>query len=134
MPMEHAGFFNYLAVGWIFKKMLKALRGELTQMDLYTLGPRDQAKNNAERFQRLWEDEQTEAKDRKVDPSLVRVVWKFVKTRWWVAASLLMASVALQFVGPVSPHIFEWIFRHFIRKMLSLFIRILKFIDQNKPI
>jgi hypothetical protein len=77
--------------------MMKAYRTGLTADDLFDMPEREQAKANAERMQRIWEEEQ-KGTDR---PSLARCVWVFSRTRVVLACIMLTLSTMFQFLGPV---------------------------------
>ena len=107
MPVETpgSGCCQYLSVHWMNSVMVKAYRNGLSSKDLYELSGRDEGHFNAERFQRIWEEEVRESKSGKNGlrkPSLAKCVWKFAKTRLILSSILIMCSIVLQFVGPVS--------------------------------
>ena len=107
LPVETpgSGCCRYLTVDWINKVMVKAYKSNLSSNDLYELSDRDEACFNAERFQRLWEEEVNEAKANKNgarQPSLSKCVWKFARTRMILSAILITLSVVLQFIAPVN--------------------------------
>ena len=78
--------------------------------DIPSLSSEDDARINAERFAKLYEEEVQRCKtininkdsDNKVKPSLAKVAWRFGKTRFIVALVLVMLSMVFQFLGPVS--------------------------------
>ena len=76
--------------------MVKANKVGLTKADVFTLADSDKAKTNAERLQRIWEEL---PEDRR---TMSRAVWIFARTRILVALLLMMVSLILQFIGPVS--------------------------------
>ena len=101
--------------------MWKAYKGTFGMKDLYTLPLRDQvnvnvikcyinlilkfkfqAKFNAERLQRIWEDEQSQAEETGRKPSFPKAVLIFAKTRVILASAFMMLSIVFQFLGPVS--------------------------------
>ena len=81
----------------------------LSNSDVLEIGDRDDAKINAERFQRLWEQEIENCKaanlkkvgEEKIRPSLTNVVWRFARTRLIVCFILIIFSMLLQFIVPV---------------------------------
>ena len=84
--------------------MVKAYRNGLSFKDLYELSSRDEGHFNAERFQRIWEEEIREnqsSKNGQTKPSLAKCVWKFARTRLILSSILIMFSIVLQFIGPV---------------------------------
>ena len=126
LPVNHVGLINYLTVGWLSKVMWKAMKVSsfpflsswldylkfktgLTNEDILPLSGEDDARRNAERMQRIWDEEVLAAKltrknnsDDEAKPSLSRVVWRFGRTRFLIAICLVFISEILQFVGPVS--------------------------------
>ena len=85
--------------------MVKAYRSGLSSKDLFQLSNRDEGYHNAERFQRIWEEELHEAKSDKNGPrppSLAKCVWKFSRTRLILSSIFIMISIVLQFIAPVS--------------------------------
>ena len=106
MPVETtgSGCCRYLTVDWINTVMVKAYRTGLNSKDLFQLSNKDEAHFNAERFQRIWEEEVNDAKSCKnglKQPSLARCVWKFSRTRLILSSVFIMLSIILQFVAPV---------------------------------
>ena len=95
-----------LTVSWMNRTMIKAYRSGLSKMDLYALPDRDQGRTNAERLQRIWNDEQETAREQGRPASLAKAVVKFIKTRFILSCVLIMVSVILQFMGPVRNHSF----------------------------
>ena len=84
--------------------MIKAYRNGLSPKDLFQLSTRDEGYFNAERFQRIWEEELQEAKSCKNgprQPSLAKCVWKFARTRLILSSIFIMLSIVLQFIAPV---------------------------------
>ena len=80
----------------------------LTSADILPLSSEDDARRNAERMQRLWDEEVAACKLASTDtarPSLSRVVWRFGKTRFLVALCLVFFSMIFQFIGPVRKQI-----------------------------
>ena len=71
-----------------------------------------QAKLNAERLQRLWEEEQKSAAAAGRKPSLVRSVLSFCRTRIFFAAIFLIISVVVQFLAPVTSLLLLYSFCH----------------------
>ena len=118
LPVETpgSGCCQYLSVHWMNSVMVKAYRNGLSSKDLYELSGRDEGHFNAERFQRIWEEEVSESQSGKNaprKPSLAKCVWKFAKTRLILSSILIMCSIVLQFVGPVSIYwypFFVWTF------------------------
>ena len=113
LPVETAGSgcCRYLTVDWINSIMVKAYRTGLSSKDLFQLSNRDEGYFNAERFQRIWEEEVHEAKYGKNgprQPSLAKCVWKFSRTRLILSSTFIMISIVLQFIAPVRN--FEYIF------------------------
>ena len=105
METAGSGCCQYLSVHWMNSVMVKAYRNGLSSKDLYELSGRDEGHFNAERFQRIWEEEVRESQSGKNaprKPSLAKCVWKFAKTRLILSSILIMCSIVLQFVGPVS--------------------------------
>ena len=106
LPVETAGSgcCRYLTVDWINSIMIKAYRNGLSPKDLFQLSTRDEGYFNAERFQRIWEEELKEAKSCKNgprQPSLAKCVWKFARTRLILSSIFIMLSIVLQFIAPV---------------------------------
>ena len=106
MPVETAGSgcCRYLTVDWINSIMVKAYRNGLSPRDLFQLSSRDEGCFNAERFQRIWEEELKEAKTCKNgprQPSLAKCIWKFSRTRLILSSIFIMLSIVLQFIAPV---------------------------------
>ena len=106
LPVETAGSgcCRYLTVDWINSIMVKAYRNGLSAKDLFQLSNRDEGYFNAERFQRIWEEEVREAKSSKNgprQPSLAKCVWKFSRTRLILSSIFIMLSIVLQFIAPV---------------------------------
>jgi hypothetical protein len=84
--------------------MVKAYRTGLDTKDIFQLSNRDEGYFNAERFQRIWEEEVQEAKSCKNGPrkpSLAKCVWKFSRTRLILSSIFIMLSIVLQFIAPV---------------------------------
>ena len=100
MPLHTSGFFSYLTIGWLTQLMIKSYRTGLTKLDLHTIPEGDQARDNAERLQRFWDEELTLTGGE--NPSFGRAVWRFARTRFIVAVTLLVISTLAQFLGPVS--------------------------------
>ena len=93
----------------------------LLPTDLYKTDEPEDAMKNAERFERLWEEEKYKCKQlngtrdlqlEPVRPSLSRVAWQFGKTRFLIALILVVLSMFLQFVGPVANYFYH--FEHLI--------------------
>merc|ERR1719361_2322507 len=104
LPVETpgSGCCQYLSVHWMNSVMVKAYRNGLSSKDLYELSGRDEGHFNAERFQRIWEEEVRESQSGKNgirNPSLAKCVWKFARTRLILSSILIMFSIVLQFVG-----------------------------------
>ena len=99
LPLDHVGCFSFTFDTWMTSTMVKANKVGLTKADLFTLADSDKAKTNAERLQRIWEELPEERR------TMSRAVWMFARTRIVVALLLMMLSLILQFLGPVSNHI-----------------------------
>ena len=107
LPVETAGSgcCRYLTVDWINSIMVKAYRNGLSPRDLFQLSSRDEGCFNAERLQRIWEEELKDAKTCKNgprQPSLAKCIWKFSRTRLILSSIFIMLSIVLQFIAPVS--------------------------------
>ena len=107
LPVETkgSGCCRYLTVDWINTVMVKAYRTGLDSKDLFQLSNRDEGYFNAERFQRIWEEEVQESKSCKNgprQPSLAKCVWKFSRTRLIISSIFIMLSIVLQFIAPVN--------------------------------
>merc|ERR1711892_311954 len=109
LPLNDIGCVNYLTVGWITRTMWKAFRVGLLPSDIYETDEPEDAMKNAQRFERLWEEEKdkckrlSETRDLKsepVKPSLSRVAWQFAQTRFLIAFFLVILSMFFQFAGP----------------------------------
>lgn len=98
--MEHAGCCSFLCISWLTSSMVKAFRTGLSKLDLFTLPTRDQARENAERLERIWRAELKEKEEG--EASLARCIWRFGRTRFLFAVALLVVSITMQFLGPVS--------------------------------
>ncbi len=81
--------------------MLKAFRGGLSRLDLLPVSEEDSARRNAERLQRLWEEEVEAAGRNRRKPNFGRAVFKFARTRFFISALFMMIASFLQFLGPV---------------------------------
>ena len=79
--------------------MLKAYRSGLSRLDIFTLPTIDQARENAERLERIWREE---LENKKENASLPRAIFRFGRTRILLAICLFVVSSVLQFLGPVS--------------------------------
>jgi hypothetical protein len=101
LPLEQIGCLSYISISWLTAIMVKAFRTGLSRLDLPRLSVRDQAITNAARLERLWKSECEEAKAKGRSPSLATAVWKFIRTRFFIAAFLLLVSIVMQFFGPV---------------------------------
>ena len=129
MPVETAGSgcCRYLTVDWINSIMVKAYRNGLSPRDLFQLSSRDEGCFNAERFQRIWEEEIKEAKTCKNGlrpPSLAKCIWKFSRTRLILSSIFIMLSIVLQFIAPVSKFLIlyynQW-WSYTCRDMIKIF-------------
>ena len=100
-PLEKSGCFNYFTVGWITGIMLKAFRSGLGYSDLFRLPTLDQSKESAARLQRLWEEEQENAKKMNGQPSFAKACAKFCQTRVIISSIFFSCCVVLQFLSPV---------------------------------
>ena len=90
--------------------MFPCVQSGLTSADILPLSSEDDARRNAERMQRLWDEEVAACKLVTTDtarPSLSRVVWRFGKTRFLVALCLVFFSMIFQFIGPVRKQIWD---------------------------
>ena len=72
---------------------------------------------NAERFERLWEEEKDKSrqlnanrdpKSEPIKPSLSKVAWTFGKTRFIISLTLVVLSMFFQFAGPVEEFSYSW--------------------------
>ena len=98
LPLDHVGCFSFTFDSWMTSTMVKANKVGLTKADVFTLADSDKAKTNAERLQRIWEELPEDSR------TMSRAVWIFARTRIVVALLLMMLSLILQFLGPVSNH------------------------------
>lgn len=104
--MEKVGCWSYLTLSWYTGTMWKAFRTGLSRLDLLEVAERDQAHVTAQRLQRIWEQEveraHKQSDPKKRTPSMTKAVMKFCATRVCIAGIMLMISIVLQFLGPVS--------------------------------
>ncbi|CAL8122454.1 unnamed protein product [Orchesella dallaii] len=97
LPSSKSGLFSFVTVSWLSVLMWKAFRQGLTASDLWELKDVDKAEPNAKRLNRLWNEEKLQAGKQ---ASLVKAVWRFGKTRFYVCIFLMIFSVIFQFLGP----------------------------------
>ena len=100
LPLQTSGCFNYFSSGWITGIMVKAYKSGLGYADLFRLPAPDQSKESASRLQRLWQEEQENAKKSEKDPNLMKVCFKFCQTRIILATLFFMISAVMQFLAP----------------------------------
>ena len=63
---------------------------------------RDQSKESASRLQRLWAEEQENAKKDGREPSFGKACFRFCRTRIIISSLFFIGAVILQFLAPVS--------------------------------
>ena len=63
---------------------------------------RDQSKESASRLQRLWTEEQENAKKDGREPSFGKACFRFCRTRIMISSLFFIGAVILQFLAPVS--------------------------------
>ncbi|XP_066299993.1 ATP-binding cassette sub-family C member 5-like [Branchiostoma lanceolatum] len=105
---DDVGFFGTIFSSFLTSSVWKAFKSDLTFSDLGSGSPYDSIEVNANRLHRIW----TEEVDRKgvKDASMLRVFWRFLRTRLIVATSIGLACFMTYFV--VSTFFVQWLLQY----------------------
>ncbi|KAI5100698.1 multidrug resistance-associated protein 5 [Silurus meridionalis] len=98
-PVDNAGLFSFMTLHWLSPLAWKAHKASsLTVEDMWGLSCHEASETNYHRLQALWHEElKRKGKD---EASLLRVFWRFCRTRMLVAFFLLLLSTVAAFIGP----------------------------------
>ncbi|XP_026672772.1 sodium leak channel non-selective protein [Ceratina calcarata] len=96
MPADSAGLFSYIFYTWMTPYIWKAYKKGVSTADIPRISIYETSRYNAHRLDVLW---QQELNDRGPDSaSFSRAVWRFVRTRVYIAGFLLSCSTLCGFV------------------------------------
>lgn len=101
LPTRYAGLFSTVSVSWMTSLMWKAYKKKIGDEDLWSLPREESAKINADRLERLWQEERALAKKAGRSPKLWKAVWRFSRTRLLAAQVLAMLIDFVFFLGQV---------------------------------
>ncbi|XP_053195402.1 ATP-binding cassette sub-family C member 12 [Scomber japonicus] len=96
-PLDNAGFLSFTTFAWMTPMMWGMFRNKIDVTSL-NLSPFDVADTSGERLQRLWEEEV--AKKGLEKASLVRVFFRFQRTRLILSAIAGVFAMVMAFLGP----------------------------------
>ncbi|XP_058530423.1 ATP-binding cassette sub-family C member 11 isoform X2 [Ochotona princeps] len=98
-PQEDSGLFSYFTLSWLTPFMIQGLRNRLNENSIPPLSVHDASAKNAERLQRLWEEEVSRHGSEKA--SMPRVMLRFQRTRFTLDVLLGCCFGILSMLGPV---------------------------------
>nr|XP_046258123.1 ATP-binding cassette sub-family C member 12 [Scatophagus argus]XP_046258212.1 ATP-binding cassette sub-family C member 12 [Scatophagus argus]XP_046258305.1 ATP-binding cassette sub-family C member 12 [Scatophagus argus] len=96
-PVDDAGFLSFASFAWMTPMMWAIFRNKL-DLSSIKLSPFDEANNSAHRLHRLWEEEVKKVGLEKA--SLVRVIFRFQRTRLILSVLTGVLSMVAAFLGP----------------------------------
>ncbi|XP_075851725.1 ATP-binding cassette sub-family C member 12 [Microcebus murinus] len=96
--VDDAGLLSFATFSWLTPVMVKGYKHTLTVDTLPPLSPYDSSDTNAKRFRVLWDEEVGRVGPDKA--SLVRVVWKFQRTRVLVDFVANILCIVMAAIGP----------------------------------
>ncbi|XP_071390668.1 ATP-binding cassette sub-family C member 12 [Centroberyx affinis] len=96
-PLDNAGFLSFTTFAWMTPLMWAIFRNKMNISSL-SLSPLDGASINGKRLQRLWEEEVAKVGLEKA--SLIRVIFRFQRTRLLLSVFVGVLFMLAVFVGP----------------------------------
>ncbi|KAM5262380.1 ATP-binding cassette sub-family C member 12 isoform 1-T1 [Ctenodactylus gundi] len=97
-PVDDAGLLSFATFSWLTPVMIRGYRDTLTMDALPPMSPYDSSDTNAKRFRILWDEELERMGPEKA--SLVRVAWKFQRTRVLMDIVANILCIVMAAVGP----------------------------------
>ncbi|CDW54282.1 multidrug Resistance protein family member [Trichuris trichiura] len=100
--IDQAGCFSFITFGWVFAYLWSLFRNLTpTDNEQWLISKHDASDGNMRRLDHLWhkEVEYQRNEDRK-QPSLVRVVLRFLRTRLLVSCTCFLFCLTFGFIGP----------------------------------
>lgn len=97
LGIDEVGLWQFLTYSWLTKYIIQAYREGLTTDDIPSPCPQDSCDYNTERLEALWQEELAKKGPEKA--SLLRVTWKFMRTRFIFTSLLLIFINLFVFVG-----------------------------------
>ncbi|XP_043917910.1 multidrug resistance-associated protein 5 [Protopterus annectens] len=98
-PIDNAGFFSFTTLSWLTPLAWKAFKYSSLEMeDLWNISPHEASDVNSQRLWKLWQEELCKKGQRKA--SLLRVVWRFFRTRCLIALAFLVIAMIANFCSP----------------------------------
>ncbi|XP_044223017.1 ATP-binding cassette sub-family C member 12 isoform X1 [Thunnus albacares] len=96
-PVDNAGFLSFTTFAWMTPMMWAMFRNKVDPSSL-NLSPFDVSDTSGERLQRLWEEEVAKVGLEKA--SLVRVFFRFQRTRLILSTIVGVLAMVMAFLGP----------------------------------
>lgn len=97
--IDEAGFLSLMFLTWATPVIRKGFKRSLQLEDFDKISPYESAEVNFKRVTRLWNEE---VKQKGLDnASMVRILWRGVKTRILFGIFFLLLSQVISFLGPV---------------------------------
>jgi len=98
--IDEAGFFSLMFLSWATPVISKGFKKTLQMEDFDKLSPYESAEVNFKRAARLWNEEVR--KNGLHDASMLRVIWRGIRTRIFFGIMFFILSQLISFFGPVS--------------------------------
>ncbi|XP_041645483.1 ATP-binding cassette sub-family C member 12 [Cheilinus undulatus] len=96
-PIDNAGFLSFCTFVWMTPMMWALFRNRL-DMNSLNLSPFDSSNTSGERLRRLWDEEVAKVGEEKA--SLVRVIFRFQRTRLILSVLIGIFAMIAAFIGP----------------------------------
>ncbi|TKR81617.1 hypothetical protein L596_015460 [Steinernema carpocapsae] len=94
--IDEAGLFSFVTFAWVSSFLWDAYKNRLDERT-WTCSIFDSSSVNMRRMERLWEEE---LRRNPSNPSLFRVLLRFIKTRLLVACAIFLFCLIFGFIGP----------------------------------
>lgn len=98
--IDEAGFLSLMFLTWATPVISKGFKRTLQMEDFDKLSPYESAEVNFKRAARLWNEEVR--KNGLHDASMLRVIWRGIRTRIFFGIMFFILSQLISFFGPVS--------------------------------
>lgn len=98
LPNNHVGCLSFITIHWMTRIMWKASRHGLTTDDISDIDGPDGVDVNYERLKRLWYQELQRCGPEKI--SLHKVIWRFNRCRFVMAAIMMILFFVFIYVAP----------------------------------
>ncbi|VDM95671.1 unnamed protein product [Thelazia callipaeda] len=109
--IDESGLFSFVTYSWIFPYLWSAFKGRTSQNEVWDCSIYDASTVNLARLEYLW---MRELQQRPNSPSLLRVIYFFIRTRIYVACFIFSCCLIFASIGPM----------FLVKKLISLVERI----------